>query len=464
MPTLRPYQLEDVEKLKQLNCVAILSQQRTGKTPVSLTLCNKRNYKKVVIVCPSSMLYKWQDEFKTWTGRPCIVLDGTPTQREKKLLNWTDGLCITYDTLKLTNRADKKTGKTIKTGELTHILKQNPDAIIIDEFHRARNPKTLLAKALFKASKHIPNRIVLTGTPVYNTDLDIFSVLKFLYPDNIPTFTQFKERHCAFTPVFTARGVIYKATSIKPESKLKIQRFLNKISVQRKQSDPDVMPWLPEKPEPEYIRLPISDTQKHMLDSLELFFETDGILAVGVIDRIMRVRQTLIEPNLLVKQTTLSPRTKWILEYLKDYTDTPSIFFTEFTTYIKFLQPYLNKANIKYAIITGETPKPKRFEIVKQFQNGEICHLFIQIQAGKEGLTLDQAENLIFIDQYPPAGDIDQAIERITATCEERAHIPKRIFKIIMQDSFEEVIDETIRNNLTMADAYNNYKRYLNLV
>ena len=464
MPTLRPYQLEDVEKLKHLNCAAILSQQRTGKTPVSLTLCNERGYTKIVIVCPSSMLYKWKDEFETWIGNPCIVLDGTAKQREKKLQNWTHGLCVTYNTFKLVNRTDKETGKTKKTGELLHILKHNPDAIIVDEFHRARNPKIMLTKALFKAGNKIPNRIALTGTPVYNTDLDIYSLLKFLYPDNLPTFTEFKERHCTFTPIFTPRGKIFQPSGIKPESKLKIQRFLNKISVQRKQSDPDVMPWLPDKPLPEYIRLPISDAQRRMLDSLEVYFETDGIIAQGVIDRIMRVRQILIEPKLLIDTNTLSPRTQWILGYIKDYPDTSSIFFTEFTSYIEFLQPYLDKEKIKYGVITGKTPKATRFELVKQFQNKELTYLFIQIQAGKEGLTLDQAENLIFIDQYPPAGDIDQAIERITATCEERAHIPKRIFKIMMKDSFEEVIDETIRNNLSMADAYNNYKRYLNLV
>ena len=464
MPTLRPYQLEDVAKLKHLDCAAILSQQRTGKTPVSLTLCNERGCTKIVIVCPSSMLYKWKDEFETWIGKPCIVLDGTAKQREKKLQNWTNGLCVTYDTFKLINRTDKETGKTKKTGELLHILKQNPDAIIVDEFHRARNPKIMLTKALFKAGTKIPNRIALTGTPVYNTDLDIYSLLKFLYPDNLPTFTQFKERHCTFTPVFTPRGKIFQPSGIKPESKLKIQRFLNKISVQRKQSDPDVMPWLPDKPEPEYIRLPVSDTQQRMLDSLEVYFETDGIIAQGVIDRIMRVRQILIEPRLLTSSIGVSPRTQWILDYMKDYPDTSSIFFTEFTSYIEFLQKYLDKENIKYGVITGKTPKPTRFELVKQFQNKELTYLFIQIQAGKEGLTLDQAENLVLIDQYPPAGDIDQTIERFTATCEERAHIPKRIFKIVMKDSFEEVIDETIRNNLNMADAYNNYKRYLNLV
>ena len=61
------------------------------------------------------MLYKWKTEFENWLQRPCIVLDGTPTQREKKLKEWkTGGLCITYDTLKLVNRLDKETNKIKK--------------------------------------------------------------------------------------------------------------------------------------------------------------------------------------------------------------------------------------------------------------------------------------------------------------------------------------------------------------
>ena len=463
MLELRPYQKEDVNKLKNYDCVAILNQQRTGKTPTSLILCNEKGYNKILIVCPGSMLYKWKSEFENWLQKPCIVLDGTPIQRTKKLANWkTGGLCITYDTLKLVNRTDKETNKIKKTGELLNIIKQKPDVIIVDEFHRARNPKTLLTKALLKLTHYIPHRIALTGTPAYGKDLDIYSLLKFLYPNNFGTFTEFKERHCDFTPIYTPHGIIYKPYRIKLKSQKRIQDFLNKITVQRKQSDPEVMPWLPKKPIPELIKLPLSEEQNKMMYNMQKYFETDDILVQGTLDRIIRYRQILIDPRLLVNTKKKSPKTEWLLNYLKDYKETPTIYFTCFTSYLKLLLPNLEKTNIKYDIINGNTPKATREEIVQRFQSGEIDHLFIQIQTGKEGLTLDRAEHLIFIDQLQPAGDIDQAIERITATTEERAQIPKKVFKLIMQDSLEEAIEEAIQLGLNNTDAYNNYMQYLN--
>lgn len=462
MLELRPYQKADVQKLKEFDCVGILNQQRTGKTPTSLILCNEKKYNKILIVCPGSMLYKWKSEFENWLKRPCIVLDGTPVQRAKKLAEWkSDGLCITYDTLKLINRTDKETNKTKKSGELLNIIKARPDAIIVDEFHRARNPKTLLAKSLFKLTNHIPYRIALTGTPAYGKDLDVFSLIKFLYPNNIGTFTEFKEKHCDFAPIYTPRGVIQKPYRIKPESVKKIQKFLNKIAVQRKQSDPEVMPWLPAKPIPELIKLPISEEQNKMMYNMEKYFETDGVLVQGVLDRVVRYRQILIDPRLIVNTKKKSPKTEWLLNYLKDYKETPSIYFTWFTSYLYLLKPDLDNLNIKYAIIEGSTPKITREKYVQQFQNGEIDHLFLQIQTGKEGLTLDRAEHLIFLDQLQPAGDLDQAVERITATTEERAQIPKKVFKLIMQDSLEEAIEETIQLGLSSTDAYNNYMQYL---
>ena len=468
MLELRPYQKADVNKLRPLNAVAILNQQRTGKTPTSLILCQAWECKKPLIVCPGSMLYKWKREFENWLKLPCIVLDGTPTQRAKKLEQWTYniGLCITYGTLKLINRTDKETGRIKKTGELLNIIKQHPDCVIVDEWHRARNPKTLTAKSLLKLSDYVPKRIALTGTPTYGKDLDIYTLIKFLYPDKVGTYTQFKEKHCLFTPVFVpGKGQIFKPSGIKPESTAKIQRFLSKIAVQRKQQDPEVMPWLPDKPIPEIIALPLSPLQQKMLNELEKYFETDNIIVQGILDRIIRYRQILNEPNLLGNMTTLSPKTNWILGYLEDYMESPTIFFSNFTSYLKLLETYLKTRfpDLKYALIVGETPLEIRDQLVQKFQNGELDFLFINIQTGKEGLTLDRAETLVFIDQYPPAGDIDQAIERLTATTPERAQIPKRVIKLMMENSLEEEIENAIQEGLNMTEAYNSFVKYLNL-
>ena len=61
---LREYQKEDVAKLLTVDCGACFNEQRTGKTPIAITVMQNRQLNKVLIVCPTSMLYPWRDAWK----------------------------------------------------------------------------------------------------------------------------------------------------------------------------------------------------------------------------------------------------------------------------------------------------------------------------------------------------------------------------------------------------------------
>ena len=91
MEKLRAYQQEDALFLSQRRAVACFNQQRTGKTPTSLTSLRLKGCKKVLIVCPASMVPVWQQEFEQWYEAPCIALQGTKAKRTKLLSEWTDG-------------------------------------------------------------------------------------------------------------------------------------------------------------------------------------------------------------------------------------------------------------------------------------------------------------------------------------------------------------------------------------
>ena len=80
---LRPYQKEDVQKLLKINACAILNEQRTGKTPTSLILSVKKNATKVIMVVPGSALYTWKKAYEDWTGKPCVIIQGTAKKRLK---------------------------------------------------------------------------------------------------------------------------------------------------------------------------------------------------------------------------------------------------------------------------------------------------------------------------------------------------------------------------------------------
>lgn len=465
MLKLRPYQKEDVLKLVRLKCSACLNEQRTGKTPTALmTMCVQRR-KKILIVCPSVATYNWKDEFEKWLQRPCIVLDGTPTQREKKLEQWTDGLVITFDTLKLINHYDasdkhlpKKERKvTKKTGELTHILKHDIDAVIVDEFHRARNHKTLTAKALFKLTDKIPYRMALTGTPAYAKNEDIWTMLHWLYPRLFPNYWKFIDEYFHVYFKWTPNGNARDIGGLRPEKEFKLQSFLNQISTQRKQHDPDVMPWLPKKPIPIKIRLPGTTAQIKHLDSLMKYFETDHVICKQPLDRLIRYRQICQDPRLLNLKGG-SAKTNWVNKYYQDYPERPTIFFSNFTSYLELLA---NECPYPNALITGDTTNKERKEIEKRFQNGEINTLFVNIKAGKESLTLDRAEAMVFLDKFPPVGDILQASERFTATQIDRKDTPKTIYELIIKDTFDEQIYYALEESKTTTDVLNDFTKYL---
>ena len=456
MPKLRPYQKEDALKLARLKSCACLNEQRTGKTPTALAITKLWHSQKVLIICPGIALYNWKAEYEKWLKQPCIVLDGTPKQREKKLKQWTHGLCITFDTLKLINKKIADTEKTYKTGELKNILKHKVDAVIIDEFHRARNRKTLTAKSIFKLDK-IPHKLVLTGTPAYANNTDIWTMLHFLYPKLFPRYWDFINDYFQTELKWTPNGNARDIKGFIPEQEHKLQKFLNLIATQRKQKDPDVMPWLPEKPIPQSIYLPATIAQEKHLNNLTKYFETDNIICKQPIDRLIRYRQICQDPRLLNLKGG-SAKTDWVNQYYKDEPDKPTIFFSTFTSYLKLLQkecPYNN------AIITGETSAKDRKEIEQAFQNKKINILFVNIKAGKESLTLDRAEAIVFLDKFPPSGDISQASERFTATSEERKDIPKTIYELIIKDSYDAELYEAVKHDLSSTTVLNNFIKYL---
>jgi len=144
------------------------------------------------------------------------------------------------------------------------------------------------------------------------------------------------------------------------------------------------------------------------------------------------------------------------MQYLKDY-NKPCIIFSNFTTFLNIWQKKIHLSQM----ITGETPYKTRAQVCKDFQKGEIPVLLINIQAGKEGLTLDTAECIIFTDKYPPIGVIEQAEARFVSTTEAKANKENLIIELAMTDSYEVEILKMLRLRHNEADIINHYIKYI---
>ena len=455
---LRPYQHEDMLKLQTKKAMGCFNEQRTGKTPTSLVTLDNEGYKRILIVTVSSAIYQWQKEFETWTGRPCVVVNGTRDKRIKQINEWTDGLVISYDSLKeikpkIKDRITLEETKG-REGHIEQILAKNPEAVIIDEAHKIKNPKSAIATSIFKLSV-IEKKLALTGTPAPNKPYEIWSILHFLYPDRFSSYWTFINEYFS-TKRQNLRGHTFiDIMDFKPGKKLKLQTILGYISTNRKRKE--VMPWLPTK-DYEKVKLEPTKEQLKYLKELDKYFETENIVVEGVLDRLTRERQICLHPELLELKGK-SPKLEWLKQYIKDYPEKPIIIFSKFTSFLKILEKELPQESF-YSII-GSTGVKQREEYKNAFQNGERNVLLIQIDVGKEALTLDRAEAIIFCDKYPPAADIAQAEDRFIATTKERADKPHTIIELILKNTYDEHLYKLVAQRKSDTDVINDYKKYI---
>lgn len=440
---LRPYQKNDVAILKGKISHGIFSEQRTGKTVTALVASDIQGAEKTLIICPASMIYDWKDEFEKWLHKPCIVYDG---QRGDEWINeWTHGLVISYDSLKSTKAY---------TGQAALIKKMKPDSVIVDEAHRLKGRTTARAKAVFKFNK-VPYRLALTGTPAPNELHDIWAILHFLRPHYFSSYWKFVDEFFLTTQRDNRHGSTYKDVGpIYPEKKKELNSIVAALSIQHKRKD--VMPWLPDEEPPKLIRLPTTKLQQKYLSELEEYYETEDIITYGELDRLIRYRQICNAPELLGLKGK-SPKIEWLKKYIADYPDKPIIVFSKFKQML-----YLIKKEIapSLSLYCGDTIKKNRQQLKNDFQSGKINILLIQTDAGKEGLTLDRAEAVIFVDVYPPASDFNQAKDRIVPTSKDKADIPKHVITLAMRDTYDEEIYMAVQHNLSVTDLVNDYKKY----
>ena len=459
---LRDYQKEDVKYLALRKSAGCFNEQRTGKTPTALTVMKVKGIKKLLIIAPASTLYNWSEECKRWFNKdaPVYVVDGQAHKRKKIIDNWKTGvLIISYECLRLNTRVKRDEYGDIseleEIGDINYIkLHKDIDGCILDEAHRIKNHKSRQAEALFSLSD-IPIRLALSGTPAPGKQHEIYSILHWLYPTIFTGYWRFIDYYFDQFEEY-GRDRTYKVIgTFKRGKNVEMQQFLSAISTRRMRAS--VMPWLPDK-DRQVVKLPQTKEQVKYIKKLNENFEIEGteVDAINILAKIMKVRQILLAPKLLDLKGT-SPKITWIKQYIADYPEKNILIFSNFTEWLKLLGKELNCKNF----IIGETSKKDRELLKKQFQDGKIKLLLINIKAGKEGITLDNADTAIFTDKYPPVGDVQQAEDRFVATTKDKLHTGHTIIDLVMDHSYEMNILKMLESNASEVDLINNYVAYI---
>ena len=438
---LFPYQKEGVEFSVCKRGVIIADEMGLGKTLQAMTTAILKkelfNFKKTLVICPASLKYQWKQEIEKFSSEKALVVEGNKKERYQLYKN-SDAffLIANYEAV---------------LRDVTTIKNYPPDLVILDEAQRIKNYETKTSTAV----KSIPRKhsLVITGTPIENRLIDLYSVMNFIDPELLAPLWEFSMQHCYFdkskknkiTGYFNLQGLKEK---------------LDKVVVRRLKKD--VMAQLPELSE---ITVPIELSS----EQLEMHAGFAQALSIYInkkhktfydMQRIFQIltsmRMVCDSTYLIDKETNISPKLKELEEILLEKLDIVGqkrkiIIFSEWKTMLHLIENFLKSKNIGYVRLSGDVAVKNRGKLIDEFADNPDCLVFLSTEAGGAGLNLQMADTVINFELPWNPAKKNQRIGRIHRIGQKNQKLT--VINLVSTGSIEERIASGIVVKEALFDA-----------
>lgn len=427
--TLRHYQEEGVQWLERLRMMflngILADDMGLGKTLqaiVSLSQIPKKGRGPSIIICPTSLLYNWKEEFHKFHPKTkVLVIDGIPTYRKKLIetLSSYDVVITSYTLLQKDIEAYKEVAFTYA---------------ILDEAQHIKNRGTRNAKSVkMIQAKH---RMILSGTPIENCLEEMWSLFDFLMPGFLSTFERFVEKYVRVTGFEQAQNLEYLRKKVTP-------------FILRRMKD-DVLEDLPPVTENIY-HCQLSNAQRELYksyaesarDELVKLVERDGFdrVQIHVLATLTRLKQICCHPAIFAKENVEagdSAKYDMLLELLSTLIEGKhkTVIFSQYTQMLKIMRNDFEKMGIRFVYLDGSTKN--RLEVVNKFNEDPSISVFlVSLKAGGTGLNLVGADTVIHYDMWWNPAVENQATDRVHRLGQTKT-VSK--YKLITLGSIEEKI------------------------
>ena len=452
--TLRDYQLIGLNYLKtmrDLNFGACLADDMgLGKTICTLALLSESKEEKLngfqdglfqfsektpsLLIVPKSLVYNWKEEAKKFAPK-MHILDFTSQDRFKHEKSFS-----LYDLI--------ITGYATLINDAERLSNYNFNYIILDESQMIKNPFSKTYQSLLKLScKH---RLVLTGTPIENSLIDLWSQMNFINPGILGNLQNFKHRFV--TPIekyFDENRTKQLQELIKPfilrRTKQQVLKDLPELSEQQIICDmTEEQNTLYEK-EKSKIRNNIIE----LMDSGK--YEKNSVLVISALTKLRLLACSTALYNNDDNQEISSGKTPQILSMIETIVNQGNkiLIFSSFVKHLKLIAAELIKNDLRFAFLTGETLD--REAEIKKFSQGDIPVFLISIKAGGTGLNLTQANYVFIIDPWWNPSVEAQAIARAHRSGQKNSVM---VYRFLSKDTIEEKIQKYQQKKTDLAENF----------
>jgi SNF2 family DNA or RNA helicase len=420
---------DDMGLGKTLQAIAILLRSR------ELKLKAGEEKPTSLIVLPASLLHNWSKECGRFAPE-MKVLSHVGMQRNRQLSNFSyyDLVLSTYHTVR----------QDVEIMASFHF-----HYIILDESQMIKNPSSKLYHSMLALQSE--HKLVLTGTPIENSLMDLWSQINFVNPGLLGTLNFFKRSFVQ---------AIEKKQDEAREAKLK--ELINPFILRRTKAE--VARELP--PVFEQVRyVDMTDSQKRVYEeekslarnSILENLEEEGkdLTSMMVLQALTRLRQIANHPALLEDYPELDSGK--FNEVCRDISSVVAeghkvLIFSSFVKHLELVKSQVEDLGIRYAYLTGSSTQRQREEAVKSFQSKSSCSLFlISLKAGGVGLNLTAADYVFILDPWwNPASEM-QALNRAHRIGQENQVF---VYRFISNDSIEEKIQRLQEKKKELAESF----------
>jgi SNF2 family DNA or RNA helicase len=426
---LRPYQRDGfgwLAFLWQFRLGGILADDMgLGKTVQSLALiCHAKQadptLSPFLVIAPTSVVSNWSDEAARFAPELAVVSIADTLRRRgqdlAEIIAGADVVVTSYTLFRLDFESYAAAGWS---------------GLILDEAQFTKNHQS----KIYQCARRLPApfKLAITGTPMENNLMELWSLLSITAPGLFPNPARFRDHY--------ARPIERQADA---ERLGQLRRRVKPLIKRRTKEQ--VAADLPEKQE-QVLEVELDPRHRRIY---QRYLQRERQKVLGLIDDVNRNRFTILRSLTLLRQLSLhaglvdaehrdlsSSKIDTLLEQLGDVIDGGhrALVFSQFTGFLAHVRERLDAAGIAYSYLDGNTRN--RAAVVQRFKDGSVPVFLISLKAGGFGLNLTEADYCFLLDPWWNPATEAQAVDRTHRIGQSRNVM---VYRLIAKDTIEEKV------------------------